>query len=525
MPTAGRWGRPCAACRRPGPAAPGPAPSASTACQPPGATRADLQANRGRGQDRPRIVHHPRVATLRLHHRGEGLGAAEPRRAPSPRGRPPSAGPAPVSSVSASAASATVRSRRRPPASPRRRPTASATSSALPIARPSGWDMSVTAARIGGPSPRPGRTQAPASSAAAFGDLHERAAPGLHVEQDEVCPDRKLLRHHARRDEGDAGHRGGGVAQRVQRTVGRAPGPSTGQRRRTRPARPGAPAPPAPGRSAARGWTRACPAYPPVCPRPRPESFATASPRDAARGTKTSVTPSLTPPVECLSTFGRSTPGSGRVSPGVDHCPGHRRRLSRREPPQERSHEERGSLIVGDLPASVSQHERPELLGNKLLPIPLRRDHGPASKSTGPGTGRSRARSAPQERGEAGARQPLGAHAEEVGDGGPQVGEARTRSQVDRRLCPGPATRAGVYSRVWSVDSVIVGSQPWSPVMNTNPRPSPHAASRSSGRRRSNASMQRAYPSGSLRCPYFESKSTRLVKTSRGPSPGADSRA
>src|SRR2546430_2023499 len=46
---------------------------------------------------------------------------------------------------------------------------------------------------------------------------------------------------------------------------------------------------------------------PPVCPKPRPESFATASPREAASGANTRVTPSLTPPVECLSTLGRLT--------------------------------------------------------------------------------------------------------------------------------------------------------------------------------------------------------------------------
>ena len=54
---------------------------------------------------------------------------------------------------------------------------------------------------------------------------------------------------------------------------------------------------------------------PPVCPRPRPDSFATASPSEAASGANTRVTPSLTPPVECLSTLGRLTPDSGRVVP------------------------------------------------------------------------------------------------------------------------------------------------------------------------------------------------------------------
>ena len=54
---------------------------------------------------------------------------------------------------------------------------------------------------------------------------------------------------------------------------------------------------------------------PPVCPSPRPESLATASPSDAAIGANTSVTPSATPPVECLSTFGREMRSSGSVTP------------------------------------------------------------------------------------------------------------------------------------------------------------------------------------------------------------------
>ncbi len=54
---------------------------------------------------------------------------------------------------------------------------------------------------------------------------------------------------------------------------------------------------------------------PPVWPRPRPESLATASPSAAASGANTSVTPSETPPVECLSTVGRSIPPNETVSP------------------------------------------------------------------------------------------------------------------------------------------------------------------------------------------------------------------
>jgi hypothetical protein len=43
--------------------------------------------------------------------------------------------------------------------------------------------------------------------------------------------------------------------------------------------------------------------------------LATARPRDAANGTKAKVTPSATPPVECLSTVGRDTSLRAMVLP------------------------------------------------------------------------------------------------------------------------------------------------------------------------------------------------------------------
>ena len=60
---------------------------------------------------------------------------------------------------------------------------------------------------------------------------------------------------------------------------------------------------------------------PPVCPSPRPDSLATASPRAAASGAKTRVTPSATPPVECLSISGTPRPSNARVSPGRRSSP------------------------------------------------------------------------------------------------------------------------------------------------------------------------------------------------------------
>ena len=52
-----------------------------------------------------------------------------------------------------------------------------------------------------------------------------------------------------------------------------------------------------------------------MCPKPLPDSFATARPSDAASGANTRVTPSPTPPVECLSTLGRVTPLRDSLDP------------------------------------------------------------------------------------------------------------------------------------------------------------------------------------------------------------------
>ena len=54
---------------------------------------------------------------------------------------------------------------------------------------------------------------------------------------------------------------------------------------------------------------------PPVWPRPRPESLTTCIPSAAASGATTSVVPSPTPPVECLSTVGPESAERSSVSP------------------------------------------------------------------------------------------------------------------------------------------------------------------------------------------------------------------
>ena len=52
------------------------------------------------------------------------------------------------------------------------------------------------------------------------------------------------------------------------------------------------------------GMASSLSSVPPVWPSPWPESLTTCMPSSAASGATTSVVPSPTPPVECLSTVG-----------------------------------------------------------------------------------------------------------------------------------------------------------------------------------------------------------------------------
>ena len=70
----------------------------------------------------------------------------------------------------------------------------------VPIASPSGWDMSVTAARVGRPQSCASAVHASASSAASSGVFMNAPLPAF-TSRDKVRADRELLRHHARRDQ------------------------------------------------------------------------------------------------------------------------------------------------------------------------------------------------------------------------------------------------------------------------------------------------------------------------------------
>ena len=54
---------------------------------------------------------------------------------------------------------------------------------------------------------------------------------------------------------------------------------------------------------------------PPVCPRPRPDIFATGIPIDAASGVRTSDVLSPTPPVLCLSALSPLIADKSSISP------------------------------------------------------------------------------------------------------------------------------------------------------------------------------------------------------------------
>ncbi len=116
---------------------------------------------------------------------------------------------------------------------------------------------------------------------------------------------------------------------------------------------------------------------PPVCPSPRPDSFATASPSAAPSGANASVTPSATPPVECLSTFGREIPSSASVSPEADHRAGERQGLFVVEPVDAGRHEPRRGLIVGEFAPGIVEHEGSELIGIQPVPVALGGDEVP----------------------------------------------------------------------------------------------------------------------------------------------------
>ena len=120
---------------------------------------------------------------------------------------------------------------------------------------------------------------------------------------------------------------------------------------------------------------------PPVCPSPRPESFATQSPSAAASGANNSVTPSATPPVECLSTVGPrphcdpspvSPPENRSVSP-ESTIAFVRARVSSSSRPRSSDAIRNAEASASEIsPARVSLDERANVVGRQSLAVPLR---------------------------------------------------------------------------------------------------------------------------------------------------------
>ena len=172
-------------------------------------------------QDALGIVHDTRVAALGLRPSARKASSASPESsAAAARARPSPIGTS-ESRDTASPANITAASRRRPCSSPRSSRTASTMSSALPIASPSGCDMSVTAARVGRPQSAASAVHASASSAASSGVFMNAPLPAFTSRSIRSVPIASFFDITLVAISGNRRHRGGGVPERVQRAVGR----------------------------------------------------------------------------------------------------------------------------------------------------------------------------------------------------------------------------------------------------------------------------------------------------------------
>ena len=113
---------------------------------------------------------------------------------------------------------------------------------------------------------------------------------------------------------------------------------------------------------------------PPVKPRPRPESLATATPSAATSGTTISESLSPTPPVLCLSTTGRPTRAEVEHAAGGRHQVGQVGKLLAVQAVAADGHQPGRDLIVGHVAAHVAADQRP----------PARRGRGARPSACGP---------------------------------------------------------------------------------------------------------------------------------------------
>ena len=298
-------------------------------------------------------------------------------------------------------------------------------------------------------------------------------SPTLTSSTSRDAPGGDLLRHDARGDQRDAGHRRGDVAQGVHAPVGRH---QVGGLGGDGDAGAGAPARPA---RRARASTRkpgidsSLSSVPPVWPRPRPQSLATGTPQAATSGATTSVVLSPTPPVECLSATGRPIDDRSRRVAGARPWRRSRSAVSRvAHPAQDDRHQERRHLVVAA--SSGGNIATSQLLGGRARRrrACARSGRRPVDQSTGCPAGRRRAAGAPD------------AHTVAPTSANVSPSWRAPISGAGRATCA--TSRA--CSREWSVEGVV-GSQPWSDV-RTSRSPWRSAAS-SAGRPASNSSRRR----------------------------------
>ena len=213
--------------------------------------------------------------------------------------------------VSISRASATVNSITSAGPPPASTSTDSRTSSALPTVSPSGVDMSVSNAMVVSPASVPRSTMVRASSRARDSSLMKAPAPVLTSSTNAPVPSAIFLLMMEEAIRGmqstvavvsrraysflSAGARPEPAAQMTPPTSRRIVNISSLERLARQP-----------------GMDSILSSVPPVCPRPRPESCGTRTPKAATSGTRGSVILSPTPPVECLSAVAPSDVKSSR---------------------------------------------------------------------------------------------------------------------------------------------------------------------------------------------------------------------
>ncbi len=209
------------------------------------------------------------------------------------------------------------------------------------------------------PARVPTRTSAVGELAGARLVLHERAAADLHVEHEAVDPLGELLREDRRDDERDALDRRRDVAQRVDALVGggdlrglpdHARADLARRCRRSRSATSSVRKP---------GIASSLSSVPPVWPRPRPLTIGTGTPHAATSGARQRrhlVADAARRVLVDLDARARRERSS--TLPGVEHRLRERHGLGVVEPAEEDRHEERGHLVVRDLPRHEDRRSR-----------------------------------------------------------------------------------------------------------------------------------------------------------------------